>query len=301
VPRVLTLWRVSLPDFLPALQPGERVAVILVVALLSHLLVRLVRRGARWFLAPPGTGPHAFLRRYPKAATLTTIVASALTFAIYFTAFGLLLRELGFSLTAYLASASVIGLAIGFGSQGLVQDVVIGLTLIFSDVLDVGDVADIGGQTGRIESIGLRFTTLVTLLDQRVHVPNRSITQINRYRKGHIRAYADIQVPDSMADEALVRSIEEIARGMHAQYRSIVLAPPELLGIRSADPGPWRYLRVKFRLWPAQGALVENVFRQRALAVLRLGDPAYPDWMISVTYRAQQEPRRAGGVPAGDP
>lgn len=273
------------------LGPAGRILLIVALALAAHLVVRLVRRAATWLLAPTATGPQTLLRRYPKFATITTIIASALTFAVYFTAIGLIFREAGISLTAYFASASVIGLAIGFGSQGLVQDVVIGLTLIFSDVLNVGDVADVGGQTGRVESIGLRFTTLVTLLDQRVQVPNRNIAQINRYRKGHIRGYVDVQVPSATTDEELIGVVEPIAKGMHAQYRGIVLAQPELMGIRSAEPGSWRYLRIKFRLWPGQGALIENVFRQRVLASLRQKDAAYADWMISTIYRVQSEPR----------
>ncbi len=62
------------------------------------------------------------------------------------------------SLKTYLASASIMGLAIGFGSQGLVQDVVTGVTLVFSDLIDVGEMVEISGQTGIVRSIGMRFT-----------------------------------------------------------------------------------------------------------------------------------------------
>jgi moderate conductance mechanosensitive channel len=289
-----------LHETLQGLGPGARIVGIGVAALLAHVLVQTIRRGATWLLAPAATGPKSLLRRYPKFATITTIVASALTFTIYFLAIGFSLRELGFSLTAYLASASVIGLAIGFGSQGLVQDVVIGLTLIFSDVLDVGDVVDIGGQTGRVESIGLRFTTLATLLDQRVHVPNRNVLQINRYRKGHVRAYVDVQLPAALAPAALAELVAPIAQGMAAQYRGIILGPPELMGVRTADPGGWRFLRTKFRIWPGQGALIETVFRQRVLAALRQHDPGYAEWMISTIYRVHAE-ARAAAAPATAP
>jgi small conductance mechanosensitive channel len=93
----------------------------------------------------------------------------------------LLVQEAGISLKTYVASATVIGLTVGSGLQGLVQDVITGLTLIFSDTLNVGEVVDLSGQTGRVDRIGLRFTTLITLLEQRVHVPNRNINQISRY------------------------------------------------------------------------------------------------------------------------
>lgn len=266
---------------------GSRIAVIVVLAAAAHFLVLLVRRIGTWFLAPDA-GPRADLaRRRPKLASIVTLIVSAATFVIYFGALGLVLGELGISLTAYFASATVVGLAIGFGSQGLVQDIVIGLTLIFSDVLDVGDVADIGGQTGRVESIGLRFTVLRTLVDQQVFVPNRNVIQINRYRKGYVRAYVDVQIPDGVAGEEVQQELEQIARGMHAQHPEIVLSEPETLDVRTAEPGGWSYLRVKFRIWPGQGPLIEGTFRQRVLAAMRRRTGEYPDWMVVVTYRAR--------------
>ncbi len=265
---------------------GSRIAVIAVLAVAAHFLVVLVRRIGTWVLAAD-TGQRALVRRRPKLASVVTLVVSSVTFVIYFSALGLILGELGISLTAYFASATVIGLAVGFGSQGLVQDIVIGLTLIFSDVIDVGDVADIGGQTGRVESIGLRFTVLRTLVDQQVFVPNRNVIQINRYRKGYVRVYVDVQLPEDVAGEEVGQELEKIAQGMHAQHPEIVLTEPEAMGVRTAGPGEWSYVRVKFRIWPGQGPLIEGTFRQRVLAAMRRRTGEYPDWMVVVTYRAR--------------
>ncbi|HEY8469470.1 MAG TPA: mechanosensitive ion channel domain-containing protein [Longimicrobiales bacterium] len=276
-------------SFLQELPIPARIVAILVIALVAHVLTRVVHRIGDRIMAPHGGGPYGLARGRPKVASVTTLIVSALTFTIYFAGLGLILVQLGVPVAGYIASATVVGLAIGFGAQGLVQDVVSGLTLIFSDVLDVGDVADIGGQTGRVEAIGLRFTTLVTVLDQRVFVPNRSIAQINRYRKGYIRAYADAQVPAGVTDEQALAVIEPLARGMFRQFQGIVLTEPEILGVRAAEPGGWRFVRVKFRLWPGQGALIEDTFRQRVIHALRELDPGYADWMVTVTYRTAEE------------
>lgn len=275
---------------LPALAdlpPSLRVLAIVGLALLAHALVRGIKHGGEWLLTPRDEQRDAMWQRYPKVATIITIVVSALTFVIYFAALGFILDEMGISLTAYIASASVIGLAVGFGSQGLVQDVVIGLTLIFSDVLNVGEMVDISGQTGRVQKIGLRFTRLVNLLDQQIHIPNRNIAQINRYRNGYIRAYVDLQLPDDAEADLVLDTVTPLARGMHAQYSAVVLTEPEIMGVQTAEPGGWRYLRIKFRLWPGQGALIETSFRQRALAALKRLHEDYADWMITVTYRAE--------------
>ncbi len=266
-----------------------RIVVLILLAVVGHLMARGIRKVAESVAVPkgvPGTSSsEAFARVYPKLSTVVSLVVSALTFTLYFVVIGLILRELGLSLGAYLASASVLGLAIGFGSQGLVQDVVIGLTLLFSDAFDVGDVIEVSGQIGRVETLGLRFTTLINFQGQRVFVPNRNIALVARYRRGCIRAYADIQVPEGMADDDVLERVEELARGIRTQYRSIVVTDPEVFGIFRAEPAGWRYVRVKFRLWPGQGALIEQTFRQRVLAAMRALDPAYADWMVSVVYR----------------
>jgi moderate conductance mechanosensitive channel len=190
-----------------------------------------------------------------------------------------------FDVRTYFASATVIGLAVGFGSQGLVQDVVIGLTLIFSDAFDVGDVVEISGQVGRVEKVGLRFTTLTNFLGQKVYIPNRNIGLIGRYRRGAVRAYVDIQLGDAAAADDVIDMIARIAGGMRAQHPAIFLGEPEVHGPFLARPGEWRFIRVKFSVWPGQGAFVENTFRQRALAALRGLDPDYADWMLTVAYR----------------
>jgi small-conductance mechanosensitive channel len=97
-----------------------RVVVLAVIGGLAHLVVVAAQHSMLWFSL---RGSRLRLRRVQSLATLLT---SAIVFALYFLIMGLILAEFGVSLTAYLASASVLGLAIGFGSQGVVQDVVTG-------------------------------------------------------------------------------------------------------------------------------------------------------------------------------
>lgn len=278
---------IGLPEGMPLL---VRLLLILLFAGGTHLVVRLLEWAVERLLLPARLPApdmkDAFARRYPKAATVLSLVVSAITFAIYFTAFGLLLGELGVNLTAYFATATVIGLAVGFGSQGLVQDVVIGLTLLFSDAFDIGDTIEVAGQVGRVEKLGLRFTTIVSFLGAAVYVPNRNIAQVVRYPQGVVRAYVDVQLPDSDADDEDVRRmIAVLAAGFRAQHRAIVLADPEVSRVQSVTGGRWRYVRVSLQIWPGQGALVETMFRQRLIGEMKKLDPSYPDWMVAVTYR----------------
>ncbi|CAN5797743.1 hypothetical protein BH23GEM9_BH23GEM9_16160 [soil metagenome] len=266
-----------------------RILLILAAATLLHLLVRVLRRGSEWIVTPdrsPEIARELFTRRQPRFATVTTLVVSAITFAIYYFAFGLVVEELNlFDPRVYFASATVIGLAVGFGSQGLVQDVVIGVTLIFSDAFNVGDVVEISGQIGRVQQVGLRFTTMVNFLGQTVYIPNRTIGLIGRYRRGAVRAYIDIQLSGAVPDDEIAHAVERVARGMRTQQPAILLTEPELLGPITADPDGWRFLRLKLRIWPGQNAFIENAMRQRLLATLRSLDPDYADWMLTITYR----------------
>jgi small-conductance mechanosensitive channel len=282
---------VDIIRLIESLPSGFRILAILVIAVVAHLVVRELKVLTQWILVPKTqkalSPKESFAWRYPKIAGLTTILVGAFTFFVYFIAIGLILKEFNVSLTKYLASASVIGLAIGFGSQGLVQDVVIGLTLIFSDALNLEDIIEISGQVGKVEKIGLRFTTLINLHGQRIYIPNRNIGIIGRFRKGYIRAYVDIQLPPDLVEDTFIEEIESIADGMYHQHRGIILARPGILGVQEALSAQWRYLRLKFHLWPGQGSLIETTFKQRVVAVIKKRYPDYSDWMVIVTYRAE--------------
>lgn len=277
-----------------------RILIIIAIAGGAHIIVAIIRKISQFFLLgrsqQPQQGGSEFTRRYPRTATIITILESTLTFIIYFMALGLILQEFNLSLRAYLASTTVIGLAIGFGSQGLVQDIVIGLTLIFSNLLKVGDVVEVSGQVGRVESVGMRFTILINLHGQRVHLPNRNIAVISQFRGGCIRAYVDFQVPDGGTGRKISQIINPLAEALYNQHKAIIMEQPENFGIQNTTRGGWKYIRYKFKLWPGQGALIETNFRQMALARLRKDFPDYSDWMINITYRSERLIIKDGGL-----
>lgn len=179
---------------------GLRLILILALAVFVHVAVSIIRHTSEWIInkGHAQRSPLGFVTQQPKFVTLIQLIGNTVTSIMYFFAFGLVLEEFGVNLTAYLASASIVGLAISFGSQGLVQDVVIGLTLIFSDAMDVGDMVEVAGTVvviGRVEEIGLRFTKLLNFHNQIVFIPNRTIANVSRFPHGGIHAYADWQVP----------------------------------------------------------------------------------------------------------
>jgi moderate conductance mechanosensitive channel len=287
---------------------GVRILVVVLVSVLVHFIIGGVRRVSEWLVVEGNErkGALGAVTQKPKFVTVTRLAVSTVTFVVYFVALGLILEEFGVNLTAYLASASVLGLAISFGSQGMVQDVVIGLTLIFWDAMDVNDLVEIAGTVtviGRVEEIGLRFTKLVNFYNQEVFIPNRTIANVSRFPLGGVDAYADPQVPNGADPRKAAQIVEDIAIGMWAQFGAIILSEPVVGTVETAPGGGWSFVRVHFKIWPGQGGLIETTFRQQAVTGLKALDPGYADWQVPVTYRAGTASRtlKPAGAAAGGP
>jgi small conductance mechanosensitive channel len=259
----------------------ERVLVIALVLIGLQVAVWLLRRVGR------PIADRRLSSRASKLATIVSLTSSVILFTTYFVAFGLILRELGLSLKAYLTSASIIGLAVGFGSQGVVQDVVTGVTLVFSDLLDVGDMVEISGQTGIVRGVGMRFTELENSFGARVLIPNRTIGNVINYRKGYLAAMVDVGLP---SEAELARKVEakvsEVVSGALEQYRGILLAAPTIAGRVRASSGK-EFLRVNFHVWPGRGTAIESGFRNELLGVIKRIVPDYADWMVVVNYEIE--------------
>lgn len=253
----------------------------LVVAV--HFLVVVIRRLSRAMLVREKN------RRYRKLRSVATLATSITMFVLYFLAIGLILREFGVSLTAYLASASVLGLAIGFGSQGVVQDVVTGLTFIFSDLVDVGDLVEISGQTGIVRSISMRFVELQNALGASVFVPNRTINNVINFPRGYVRCIVDVTLRgDEESKGAAAEAALSLMNAAQEQFAGILMTEPSDEGRKTLSSGK-EILRLKFRIWPNRGQPIETSFVQELTAELKRRDPEYQPWMIPVTYEVEKQ------------
>lgn len=260
----------------------ERLALIAVVVVLAHLSVRLIRRISERIMA------RTTDRSLSKARTVNSLITSSLVFALYFGALGWALSELGVSLTAYLASASVIGLAVGFGSQGIVQDMVTGLTVLVTDQFDVGDMVQIGDNIGIVQRLGMRFTVLQNALGAEVMIPNRSITNVINFPRGYVRVEADVTIdPDPERAEKMERIAKALTDSVFEQFAGVFRADPEVLGRFTTASGK-TYLRIKFRIWPGRGGPIETAFKQELVQSLKTIDPGYADWMVAVNYEVEK-------------
>jgi len=273
-------------EFFSGMPLLTRSLLILGVVVLLHFAVHLVRvTGERLTRSKATDSVH-------KLRTTISLGTSVFVFALYFLAVGFILQEFGISMTAYLASASVIGLAVGFGSQGVVQDVVTGLTLIFSNLVDIGEMVNIGGQTGIVSAIGMRFLVLENSHGALVNVPNRTVTNVIAYPRGYARLIVDVSLAD---DEDLRRQMivltERLVPTVAEQFPGIMRSPPSVEGVVRTSAGR-AFLRIKFRIWPDRLEPVSQSFRQELLHGLRKLDSAYADWMVAVHFEVEKPVRR---------
>lgn len=250
------------------------------VALLLHGIVILIRSLLNKMFSKAR-------RSGAKARTLVSLAASAAEFCIYFVALGFILTQFGVSVTAYLASASILGLAIAFGSQGLVQDVVTGLTIVVTDIFNVGEMLEISGQVGIVEDFGMRFTVLRNANGALVYVPNRNIAAVTKYPRRHIRCHVDVTLAeDAGLAERMAEAAERAARSLTQQYPAIFLRPPSFARADIEDPARAIY-RVTFRIWPGRGGPIEGNFRQELLQRMKTIEDDFADWRVSVNTEVE--------------
>lgn len=270
-----------------------RVLFIAAVAAACRLLLFLLRAGSR-FVIYSEWGPLKLVYRYRKNRTMTihALTLNLAKYVVYLTALGFILTELGVNYAAYLASLSVVGLAIAFGSQGLVQDMVTGFFIIFEGQFDVGDMVEIPPNTGIVEEIGLRMTKLRNYLGQQFIIPNRNIAAVGNYVRGAQEAWVDVAVPDpdaaAKAADVLAGFVDEVARQFEQVILSAGVAGPLSLATHE------HFVRLRFSFWPQQQWVIEQQVVPRAREVLAAAGCEVPGDRVAVFYRAREQAAAPG-------
>jgi small conductance mechanosensitive channel len=227
--------RLALLDWLVA--SGLR---ILVVALLAYLLVRAISTSTARLEAQviAGSAPDR-VELIKRARTLGRLVRNALTAVVMGVAGLMILRELNVDIMPVLTGAGIVGLAVGFGAQTLVKDLISGFFLILDDNVRVGDVARINGTGGLVEAINLR-TIVLRDHEGTVHVfPNGSITTLSNMTKDFAFAVVDVGFPYAEDTDRVVDVLRQAGGAVAANpsIRHIVLAPIEVQAVEGFGGG----------------------------------------------------------------
>lgn len=167
-----------------------------------------------------------------RSKTLQSLAKNIFSYVLIFIFAVTILQIFGIKATAILAGAGVVGLAVGFGAQGLVSDVVTGFFILLERQIDVGDYVTTGSYSGIVEQIGLK-TTQIRGFDGTLHyIPNREITSLSNHSRGNMRALVDIGISyDDNIDEAIT-VLQETCDKI-AEVNQAIVEGPNVIGVQT--------------------------------------------------------------------
>jgi len=215
-----------------------------------------------------GQRPRSAERLAQRARTIGSLLRSVSSFVIYGVAFVMVLAEFGIDIAPILASAGVLGLAIGFGAQNLVRDFLSGIFMMLEDQYGVGDTVDLGEAIGDVEAVGLRTTTIRDISGTVWYVRNGEILRVGNSSQGFAVAVIDVPLAhhaDTEQASALAeQAAREVADGEHADD---ITEPPQLLGVQSVTPCVVT-LRLTVRTKPGRQWAVRRTLNARVQSAL---------------------------------
>lgn len=217
-----------------------------------------------------------------QVITWTTIVL------IYFVTALLILQRLQVPLTSLVAPATVVGLAVGFGAQRVVEDLLAGFFLIaerqygFGDLVRISAPGTTTGVTGTVEEVTLRITRLRTVNGEVLILPNGEIRQVNNLSRDWARAVIDVPVPTDVDIPLVTDTLRSMGEAAFADpgLRPLLLDPPSVMGVQSIDVG-FLKVRVVARTLPGKQFDVGRELRARIARSLQAEGIAVPAALLS--------------------
>lgn len=202
---------------------------IIAIVIISNILIRIGKIAIRNAFKIRNYSPlRSNVRR---EETLEKLLDNILSYVIYFIAFMMVLSVFDIDVKALLAGAGIVGLAVGFGAQNLVRDIITGFFIIFEDQFSVGDHIRVGEFEGDVQEIGLR-TTKIKHWTGEVHIlPNGSITQVTNFSLFNSIAVIDVGIAYEEDIEKAEKAIEELLDQLPERYEELVKRP-DLLGVQ---------------------------------------------------------------------
>ena len=248
-----------------AVQGLIRIALIIVLA---YVIMQLVRAGLNrleaFLLRATARSEDTALATSKRIKTLSSVIWTLSAGLLWFIVALVILSQIGVNIGPILAGAGVVGLAVGFGAQHLVRDLVSGCFLLIENQIRVGDIAIINGNTGIVEAVTFRT---VILRDQAgvVHVfPNGTINTLANATLDWSAAAIDITLPFRVDTDRVIEIMRRVGTEMKAEkeFASIILEPLEVFGVETFSETTVT-MKARFKTQPAQQYAVGREFRRR--------------------------------------
>jgi len=171
-------------------------------------------------------------RRRQRAEAIGSVLGSFVSAVVFTMAALLVFGELGFNLGPLLASAGIVGVALGFGAQSLVKDLIAGLFMLLEDQYGVGDTVDVGEATGVVETVGLRITTIRDARGVLWYIRNGEIVRVGNKSQGWAMVVIDIPIGFVNSEQAIAVLREAAAAVAELpDHQTEFLEPPDVVGV----------------------------------------------------------------------
>lgn len=188
---------------------------IAIAITIGRIVIKVAQRALSHMMVERRQSPLKIDHR--RTHTIAKLLNNIVTYTINFVLILIVLGQFGINLGPVLAGAGVLGLAIGFGAQSLVKDVITGFFIIFEDQFGVGDVIQIGSFKGTVEEIGLRVTRLKSPTGEAHVIPNGTIQQVTNFSLHNSVAVVDVNIP---GEAELNRMLEVLGNAALQAYKS---------------------------------------------------------------------------------
>jgi len=252
------------------------IVIAVVVRWVAHRLIDRVTRKAAQGTVPGvlarGRMHQMFLerqatamqRRQQRAETMGSLLKSITTGIIFAIVGFMVIAQLGYNIAPLIASAGIIGVALGFGAQSLVKDFISGIFMIMEDQYGVGDVVDVGAASGTIEAVGLRVTRMRDVNGTVWYVRNGEISSVGNMSQNWARTVLDIGVGYRENLDRVRDVLREVAHELweDPEYRPDILEEPEVWGVERLDPDAV-VVRVVLKTAPLEQWNVAREMRER--------------------------------------
>lgn len=231
---------------------------IVVALIIGRILVKIAQKALSHMMIERDRSPLKLDQRRTK--TIGKLLNNIVTYTINFIVLLIVLGQFGINLGPVLAGAGVLGLAIGFGAQSLVKDVITGFFIIFEDQFGVGDVVQTGAYKGTVEEIGLRVTRIRSQTGEVHVIPNGTIQQVTNFSLHNSLAIVDVPVANGENLNRIMELLDEAAAEALEQDPN-VLNKPEVLGLQTYGAAE-STVRVTAECRPNTQAAVERDLRR---------------------------------------
>lgn len=238
-----------------------KLITIIIILVVAKMALSIINKLIEKSLTPLKKSKN-YKKRISRANTLIPLFKSISKYVIYFITGVMVLKELGVDTTAIIASAGVVGLAIGFGAQSLVKDVLSGAFLLFEGIISVGDSVNVGEHSGTVEVIGLRNIHLRKYSGELRVIPYGEVASFGNFNKGYMRAIVKVGVAYEQDVERGMKALEGIANKWAQENKDIVLEPPVIQGILSLGSSDVT-LRVSVKVKPMTHWGAERELKRR--------------------------------------